>query len=162
VVSRDQMLLQARALMLGAYFQVESASRILEAELVLSKIDFDLVVLCYSIPEDEYQKLIELITRQKRRPKPGVNSLSVPLCFAGPSSAAHSAKPGAVGCNHLRLGGYLCASPPAWAPPPACPPPDCPPPDRPPPPAWAAEAPPPRGAAAGRACDTAEVRAGAA
>jgi hypothetical protein len=69
VVSRDQMLLQTRALMLGAYFQVDSAGRISEAELALSKIDFDLVVLCYSIPDDEYQKLLELTSRQKHRPK---------------------------------------------------------------------------------------------
>lgn len=63
------MLLQTRALMLGAYFQVESAGRFLEAEAALSKIDFDLVMLCYSIPDDEHQKLMELIERQKHRPK---------------------------------------------------------------------------------------------
>jgi len=69
VVSRDQMLLQTRALILGAYFQVESAGRVPEAELAMSRIEFDLVVLCHTIPDDEYQKVIELIDRQKRRPK---------------------------------------------------------------------------------------------
>jgi DNA-binding NarL/FixJ family response regulator len=69
VVSRDQMLLQTRALILGAYFQVESAGRIPEAELAMSRIDFDLVVVCYSLPDDEYRKLMDLVAVQGHRPK---------------------------------------------------------------------------------------------
>ena len=60
VVSRDQMLLQTRALILGAYFQVESAGRVSEAEAAMAKSPFDLIVLCYSLSDGEYQKLIEL------------------------------------------------------------------------------------------------------
>jgi DNA-binding response OmpR family regulator len=69
IVSRDQMLLQTRALILGAYFQVESAGRFIEAEVAMAKIAFRLVVLCHSIPDDEYRKMIELCERQDSRPK---------------------------------------------------------------------------------------------
>jgi hypothetical protein len=69
VVSRDQMLLQTRALILGAYFQVESAGRVSEAEAAMAKSPFDLIVLCYSLSDGEYQKLIELCRSQTSRPK---------------------------------------------------------------------------------------------
>jgi DNA-binding response OmpR family regulator len=69
IVSRDEMLLQTRALLLGAYFQVQSAGLFAEAELAMSRSAFDLVILCYSIPDDEYRKLIELCERQKPRPR---------------------------------------------------------------------------------------------
>jgi DNA-binding NtrC family response regulator len=69
VVSRDQMLLQTRALILGAYFQVESAGRVAEAEAAMAKISFDLVVLCYSLSDGEYQRLVELCQSQTPRPR---------------------------------------------------------------------------------------------
>jgi len=69
VVSRDQMLLQTRALILGAYFQVESAGRVVEAETAMAKVAFDLVVLCYSLSDDEYGKLIDACDRQNPRPR---------------------------------------------------------------------------------------------
>jgi DNA-binding response OmpR family regulator len=69
IVSRDQMLLQTRALILGAYFQVESAGRVAEAKAAMAKIAFDLVILCHSIPDDEYRKMIELCESQNPRPK---------------------------------------------------------------------------------------------
>lgn len=69
VVSRDQMLLQTRSLILGTYFQVQAAGRVPEAELAMSRVDFDLVVLCHSLYDDEYAKLLELVASQKRRPK---------------------------------------------------------------------------------------------
>ncbi|HEY1901832.1 MAG TPA: hypothetical protein VGG56_05345 [Terracidiphilus sp.] len=69
VVSRDLMLLQTRALILGAYFQVEAAGRVAEAEAAMAKVAFDLVVLCYSLSDDEYGKLIDACDRQNPRPK---------------------------------------------------------------------------------------------
>jgi hypothetical protein len=69
VVSHDQMLLQTRALILGAYFQVESAGRVVEAEAAMAKVAFDLVVLCYSLSDDEYGKLIEACDRQNPHPR---------------------------------------------------------------------------------------------
>lgn len=60
LVSRDQMLLQTRALILGAYFQVQSAGRVTEAEAAMAKTAFDLVVLCYSLSDGEYSRLAEL------------------------------------------------------------------------------------------------------
>jgi hypothetical protein len=69
VVSRDQMLLQTRALILGAYFQVEAAGRITEAEAAMAKTAFDVVVLCYSLSDDEYRKMTELCERPTPRPQ---------------------------------------------------------------------------------------------
>jgi ActR/RegA family two-component response regulator len=69
VVSRDQMLLQTRALMLGTYFQVEAAGRVPEAEEAMRKRAFDLVVLCYSLSDDEYRKMLDLCLSQDSPPK---------------------------------------------------------------------------------------------
>jgi CheY-like chemotaxis protein len=69
VVSRDQTLLQTRTLILGAFFQVEAAGRALEAETMLVKRAFDLVILCYSLTDDDCRKLIARIRQQEPRPK---------------------------------------------------------------------------------------------
>jgi len=69
IVSRDQMLLQSRALILGAYFQVEAAGRVPEAELAMVRISFDLVVLCSSLSDSEYLKMIDMCSRQDPQPK---------------------------------------------------------------------------------------------
>ncbi len=69
LVSRDRMLLQTRALILGAYFHVESAAGVAEAEAAVGKIAFDLVVICHSLSEAEYRTLIQLCERQTPRPR---------------------------------------------------------------------------------------------
>ena len=69
VVSRDRMPLQTRALILGAYFQVESAGRAAEAVAAMAIIPFDLGVLCYSLSDGEYRTLIELCRGQATRPR---------------------------------------------------------------------------------------------
>ena len=69
VVSRDQMLLQTRALILGTYFQVEAAGRVPEAEEAMRKQAFDLVVLCYSLSDDEYRKMLDLCLCQASPPR---------------------------------------------------------------------------------------------
>lgn len=69
IVSRDQMLLQTRTLILGAYFQVEAAGRVPEAEAAMAKICFDLVILCYSLSDDEYRKMLDLCARQSPYPR---------------------------------------------------------------------------------------------
>jgi len=69
VVSRDHMLLQTRALILGAYFQVEAAGWVPEAEAAMGKQPFDLIVLCYSLSDDEYRKMAELCRSQNPPPK---------------------------------------------------------------------------------------------
>ncbi len=73
VVSRDQMLLQTRSLILGAYFRVEPAGRVPEAELAMAKINFDLVVLCYTLSDDEYRKMLELC--KTHDPQPSILTL---------------------------------------------------------------------------------------
>jgi hypothetical protein len=74
VVSRDQMLLQTRTLILGTYFQVQGVTRVVEAEAAMAKQAFDLVVLCYSLTDDDYRKLLEL--SESRRPRPRILTLS--------------------------------------------------------------------------------------
>jgi hypothetical protein len=69
VVSRDQMLLQTRKLILGAFFEVDAAGRVPEAEVLMAKTDIDLIVLCYSLSDDEYSKMIDLANRQDPPPK---------------------------------------------------------------------------------------------
>jgi DNA-binding NtrC family response regulator len=69
VVSRDQMLLQTRTLILGAFFQVEAAGRVAEAEAAMAKCNFELIVLCYSLSDEECRKIIELAQLQDPRPR---------------------------------------------------------------------------------------------
>jgi DNA-binding response OmpR family regulator len=81
VVSRDQMLLQTRRLILGTCFDVESAGRMSEAGSVLSKHEFDLIVLCDTLTDAECQQIAEMIERQT--PKPTV------LSILGPGTKGH-------------------------------------------------------------------------
>jgi DNA-binding NtrC family response regulator len=69
VVSRDEMLLKTRQLLLGTFFEVKVAGRIREAEAVISSQHFDLIVLCYTLSEDECAQVIDLIANQRPRPK---------------------------------------------------------------------------------------------
>jgi DNA-binding NarL/FixJ family response regulator len=69
IVSRDQMLLQTRKLILGAIFQVDAAGRVPEAEQMMANCTFDLIVLCYSLADEEYAKVVDLAQRQDPRPK---------------------------------------------------------------------------------------------
>lgn len=75
IVSRDPMLLQTRKLILGTYFHVEAAARLSEAEGIIAKNFFDLVVLCYSLSRDECRRIVSLLQRQT--PPPKILTLSV-------------------------------------------------------------------------------------
>jgi DNA-binding NtrC family response regulator len=68
VVSRDQMLLQTRRLILGTYFEVEAAGRMSEAGTILSKRDFDVIVLCDTLTESECVQIADLVRDQKPHP----------------------------------------------------------------------------------------------
>ena len=59
LVSRDPMVLQTRKLMLGAYFDVSAAGRVLEAKIILAERPFDLIVLCYTLTDDDCQKILD-------------------------------------------------------------------------------------------------------
>jgi len=76
LVSRDLMVLQTRKLMLGAYFDVSAAGRVLEAKLHLAERRFDLIVLCYTLTDDECQKILE--AAQASCPGAKVLTLTVP------------------------------------------------------------------------------------
>lgn len=76
VVSRDQMLLQTRKLILGTYFEVESAGRMSEAGTALSRHDFDLIVLCDTLTDAECRQIAAMV--EGRRPKPTLLSLLGP------------------------------------------------------------------------------------
>ena len=69
VVSRDEMLLQTRQLILGAFFQVYGAGRIREVEDLMARRRFDLIVLCYTLTESERQRVIEMVAGLKTPPR---------------------------------------------------------------------------------------------
>ncbi len=60
LVSRDLMVLQTRKLMLGAYFDVHAAGRVLEAKTLLGEQYFDLIVLCYTLTQDDCQTIVDM------------------------------------------------------------------------------------------------------
>jgi len=59
LVSRDLTVLQTRKLMLGAYFDVCAAGRVLEAKRFMAEHPFDLIVLCYTLTDDDCDKILE-------------------------------------------------------------------------------------------------------
>ncbi len=96
VVSRDQMLLQTRRLILGTYFEVEAAGRISEAGSILAKRDFDLIVLCDTLSDSECQQVAQMVRDQ--RPQPTL------LSILGPGTKGHDR---AVGRPLALAGGPL-------------------------------------------------------
>lgn len=69
LVSRDQAVLQTRQLILGAFFQAYCATRISEAEALISRYSFDLIVLCYTLAESERRAVMSLVADLKRPPR---------------------------------------------------------------------------------------------
>lgn len=67
VVSRDEMLLRTREMILGAFFQVERAGRFVEARALLNTKAFDLIVLCHSLSSIECEQLAQLARKQAPR-----------------------------------------------------------------------------------------------
>jgi len=63
------MLLQTRKLILGAFFQVETASRLSEAESQIADQAFDMVVLCYTLSDDEYGQITAMIQDRQSQPR---------------------------------------------------------------------------------------------
>ena len=74
VVSRDEMLLRTRTMILGAFFVVQGAGRFLEATAALKGGKFDLIVLCHSLSGDECEALAMLA--QQNTPRPLILSMS--------------------------------------------------------------------------------------
>ena len=68
VVSRDEMVLRTRVMILGAFFQVEGAGRVGEATALMNVNNFDLVVVCHSISGDDAERLVRLAHEQNPRP----------------------------------------------------------------------------------------------
>ncbi len=69
VVSHDQMLLHTRQLILGAFFEVQGAGRIREAEALLVTRSFDLIILCYTLSASECQHVVEMVADLKPSPR---------------------------------------------------------------------------------------------
>lgn len=69
LVSRDLMVLQTRKLMLGAYFEVSAAGRVLEADMFLAGRPFDLIILCYTLTEHDCEKIVDAVQRRSPRAK---------------------------------------------------------------------------------------------
>ena len=53
VASRDPMLLQTRQLILGAFFEVHGAGRVREAEALMARFSFDLIILCSTLGDSD-------------------------------------------------------------------------------------------------------------
>lgn len=68
VVSRDRLLLQTRRLILGTYFQVETAGRVSEAGSILSQHDFDIIVLCDTLSDSDCSQIAEMVRDLKPQP----------------------------------------------------------------------------------------------
>jgi response regulator RpfG family c-di-GMP phosphodiesterase len=58
LVSRDSMVLQTRKLMLGTFFDVNAAGRPVEAIKALKERTFDLIVLCYTLTDDDCESIM--------------------------------------------------------------------------------------------------------
>jgi DNA-binding NtrC family response regulator len=67
VVSRDEMLLRTREMILGAFFAVRGAGRFSEARTLLTNHRFDLVVVCHSLTNDECERLAMIAHEQNPR-----------------------------------------------------------------------------------------------
>lgn len=65
IVSRDEMLLRTRELIIGAYFHATGAGRPSEAKAQLQAMQFDLMILCHSLRDDENQMLANLAHQQR-------------------------------------------------------------------------------------------------
>jgi DNA-binding NtrC family response regulator len=76
VVSRDRTLLQIRRLILGTYFEVEAAGRMAEAGMILSKRNFDVIVLCDTLTEADCRQIADLV--HDKNPHPTLFSLLGP------------------------------------------------------------------------------------
>ena len=67
VVSRDEMLLRSRAMILGAFFAVRGAGRFNEARALLTSETFDLIILCHSLTPDEGERLATMAHQRSPR-----------------------------------------------------------------------------------------------
>jgi hypothetical protein len=76
LVSRDTTLLHLRKSILGTYFRVETASRLSEAESQIADQAFDLVVLCFTLSNDEYGQIGALA--RGKVPEPAILTLHAP------------------------------------------------------------------------------------
>lgn len=81
VVSRDEMLLRTRKMILGAFFDVQTAGTSSEAKALLKAKRFDLIVLCHSLTNDECEQLAALARSQSPRPQ------VLAMCASSRSSA---------------------------------------------------------------------------
>jgi hypothetical protein len=90
LVSRDAMVLQTRKLMLGAYFEVHVAGRVIEANKLLGERRFDLIVLCYTLTDDDCEKIIDSARDCCSRAK-----------FLVLTSTGYAAKQVSIGPNYL-------------------------------------------------------------
>jgi len=68
VVSRDEMLLRTREMILGAFFAVRGAGRFSEARVLLTNNRFDLIILCHSLTQEECERLALIAHEQDHRP----------------------------------------------------------------------------------------------
>jgi DNA-binding NtrC family response regulator len=74
VVSRDPILLETRQLILKRHFRVKGAANVQDAERLVLRNDFELIILCYTLNESECARLLGLV--QSLNPIPRTLALS--------------------------------------------------------------------------------------
>jgi len=67
VASRDPMLLQTRQLILGAFFEVHGARRVREAEALMARFSFDLIILCSTLGDSDCRAVPETASEDSCR-----------------------------------------------------------------------------------------------
>ncbi len=74
VVSRDPILIETRQLILKPYFGVQGAAKIQEAERLVLRNQFELIILCHTLGEEECSRFLTLV--QSLDPCPKILALS--------------------------------------------------------------------------------------
>ena len=68
IVGKDEMLLRTRQMILGTHFQVETAGRVSHAAGLLAE-RFDLLVLCYSLTDEECRQVVQIARNHPPQPE---------------------------------------------------------------------------------------------
>lgn len=69
IVGKDEMLLRTRQMILGTHFQVETAGRVSHAAGLLAGRRFDLLVLCYSLTDEECRQVVQIARNHPPQPE---------------------------------------------------------------------------------------------
>lgn len=69
LISWDPRLSLTRRLILGAFFEVTTVARAVEAKLLLDRHHFDLIIVCSTISANEFEKIVGILHASPQRIK---------------------------------------------------------------------------------------------